>query len=109
MIVDIGLGQLDNIVDHGLCVDKEKAAAVVLDKVISKDGRAPSVAVSDNTPHLNELLLETRRGKPTAILDQEPRTHNVLQAQCVVAQRCYGHAHEEGTLLRDDVPLNRYE
>ena len=80
MIVNIGLGQLDNVVDLGIHVDKDKTATVLLGKVIDGDGYAPSVATSDNKLHLDGLLLEIRHSKLTAILDWTPRARFVLEA-----------------------------
>ena len=107
MIVNIGLGQLDNVVDLGIHVDKDKTATVLLGKVIDGDGYAPSVAASDHEPHLAGLLLEMRHSKLTAILDRTPRARDVLEAQLVVARRRCGRVHKEGALLRDGVPPNR--
>ena len=89
------------------CADKDKAATVLLGKVIHNHGRTPSVAAANNTPHLNGLLLEMRHGKPTVILDREPRARDVLEAHHVVARGRYGRAREEGFLLGDGVPPKR--
>jgi hypothetical protein len=44
--VDLGLDRLDDIVDLRFCIDKDEAAAVILDKVIDNGGRTPDVAAA---------------------------------------------------------------
>jgi hypothetical protein len=109
MVVNLGLCQIDNVVDLGLCVDKDNAATFLLNTMIHNDDCNSNGAAANNTSksYLNVSLPERRHRDPTVIHGQEPRARGVIKAQLVVTQGSQGWAQEEGAFLWDVVPPNR--
>ena len=109
MVVDLGLCQIDNGVDLGLCVDKDNSATFLLNKMIHDNDHNSNVAAVNNNSksHLTVSLQERRRRDPTVIHGQEPRARDVLKAQFAVTRGSQGWAQEQVAFLWDVVPPTR--